>query len=179
MKGDYNIRSRMASVYIAEENNIKTIVMNDQEIEVKQYLPINDKLDLIATVINLAADDNNFMNPVKTEVFMKLEIAFRYTNISFTDKQKEDLVKLYDLMDSNDLFDVIINEIPENEYNTIVDGVMDCSESIYAYQNSIMGVLERVSTDYDSTNLNLDVLKDKFQDLGDVSLLQEVVTKLG
>ena len=110
---------------------------------------------------------------------MKLEIIFRYTNISFTDKQKEDLVKLYDLMDSNDLFDIIINEIPENEYNTIVDGVMDCSEAIYAYQNSIMGVLERVSTDYDNMNLNLDALKEKFQDLGDVSLLQEVITKLG
>ena len=82
-------------------------------------------------------------------------------------------------MDSNELFDVVINEIPEHEYNTIADGVMDCAEAIYAYQNSVMGVLERVSTDYDSTNLNLDALKDKFQDLGDVSLLQEVVTKLG
>ena len=173
------MKPTFAKLGLKMNNGVNTIVFNDQEIEVKQYLPINEKLDLIAAVINQAADDNNFMNPVKTEVFMKLEIAFRYTNISFTDKQKEDLVKLYDLMDSNDLFDAIINEIPENEYNTIVDGVMDCSEAIYTYQNSIMGVLERVSTDYESTNLNLDVLKEKFQDLGDVSLLQEVVTKLG
>ena len=173
------MKPTFAKLSLKMNNSVNTIVFNDQEIEVKQYLPINEKLDLIAAVINQAADDNNFMNPVKAEVFMKLEIVFRYTNISFTDKQKEDLVKLYDLMDSNDLFDIIINEIPENEYNTIVDAVMDCSEAIYAYQNSIMGVLERVSTDYDNMNLNLDALKEKFQDLGDVSLLQEVVTKLG
>ena len=173
------MKPTFAKLSLKVNNSVNTIVFNDQEIEVKQYLPVNDKLDLIAAVINQAADDNSFMNPVKTEVFMKLEVVFRYTNISFTDKQKEDLVKLYDLMDGNGLFDIVIEAIPENEYNTIVDGVMDCSEAIYAYQNSIMGVLERVSTDYDSTNLNLDVLKEKFQDLGDVSLLQDVVTKLG
>ena len=173
------MKPTFAKLGLKMNNSINTIVFNDQEIEVKQYLSINEKLDLIAAVINQAADDNNFMNPVKTEVFMKLEIVFRYTNISFTDKQREDLVKLYDLMDSNGLFDAVINEIPENEYNTIADGVMNCSEAIYVYQNSIMGVLERVSTDYNNMNLDLDVLKEKFKDLGDVSLLQEVVTKLG
>lgn len=173
------MKPTFAKLGLKMNNSINTIVFNDQEIEVKQYLPINEKLDLIAAVINQAADDNNFMNPVKTEVFMKLEIVFRYTNISFTDKQKEDLVKLYDLMDSNKLFDAIIDEIPENEYNSIVDGVMDCSEAIYTYQNSVMGVLERISTDYDNMDLNLNTLKEKLEDLGDVSLLQEVVTKLG
>lgn len=173
------MKPTFAKLGLKMNNSVNTIIFNDQEIEVRQYLPINEKLDLIAAVINQAADDNNFMNPVKTEVFMKLEIAFRYTNISFTDKQKEDLVKLYDLMDSNELFDAIIDEIPENEYNSIVDGVMDCSEAIYAYQNSVMGILERISTDYDNMDLNLNTLKEKLDDLGDVSLLQEVVTKLG
>lgn len=173
------MKPTFAKLGLKMNNSINTVMFNDQEIEVKQYLPINDKLDLIAAVINQASDDNNFMNPVKTEVFMRLEIIFRYTNISFTEKQKEDLVKLYDLIDSNNLFNIIINAIPEEEYNIIVDGVMDCSEAIYTYQNSIMGVLERVSSDYEATDLNLDALKDKLNDLGDISLLQDVVNKLG
>ena len=143
---------------LSKNQKVKTIEFNEQNIEVKQYLPINDKLDLIATVINLAADDNNFMNPVKMLVFMKLEIIFRYTNISFTEKQKEDLVKLYDLMEINSIFDKIIALIPENEYNQIYNGVMECSTAIYAYQNSIMGVLERVNSNYINTNLDLDIL---------------------
>lgn len=173
------MKPTFAKLGLKMNNSVNTVMFNDQEIEVKQYLPINDKLDLIAAVINQAADDNNFRNPVKIEVFTKLEIVFRYTNISFTDKQKEDLVKLYDLMDGNKFFDTIINEIPEDEYNSVIDGVMDCSEAIYAYQNSVMGVLERVAVDYENTDLDLDSLKEKIQNLGDVSLLQDVITKLG
>ena len=55
-------------------NQIKTIQFNEQEIEVKQYLPINEKLEMISNVINLSADDNNFANPVKVRVFTTLEI---------------------------------------------------------------------------------------------------------
>ena len=50
-------------------NQIKTVLFNEQEIEVKQYLPINNKLELISNVINASHDDNNFANPVKVSVF--------------------------------------------------------------------------------------------------------------
>ena len=70
-------------------NLIKTVIINEQEIEIKQYLPVNEKLRLIGDVIAQAADENNFSNPIKLEVFTKLEIVFTYTNLSFTEKQKE------------------------------------------------------------------------------------------
>ena len=75
--------------------DITTISIGEQEVEVKQYLPVNEKLMLIGRVINNSADENNFANPIKLDVFTALEIVFTYTNISFTEKQKEDLVKLY------------------------------------------------------------------------------------
>ena len=43
----------------------KTIVWNDQEIEIKQYLPINEKLVLISNVLNFCADDKKFYNEGK------------------------------------------------------------------------------------------------------------------
>ena len=52
MKGDYNMKPTFAKLGLKMNNNIKTILINDQEIEVKQYLPINEKLDLIGSVIN-------------------------------------------------------------------------------------------------------------------------------
>jgi hypothetical protein len=82
---------------------IKTIDFNEQLIEVKQYLPISEKLELMSTVINNSADDNNFANPVKTRVFTMLEIMYAYTNINFTEKQKEDPAKLYDILLSSGL----------------------------------------------------------------------------
>ena len=88
-------------------NEVKTININDQEIQVKQYLPVNEKLMLMSDVINLASDENNFANPVKIKLFTKLEVIFYYTNLTFTDKQKEDLVKLYDILESNGIFEQI------------------------------------------------------------------------
>ena len=78
--------------------NIETFEFNEQTIEVKQYLPVNDKLTLISEVINNSADENNFANPVKVEVYAAIAIIEAYTNITFTDKQKEDITKLYEFI---------------------------------------------------------------------------------
>ena len=78
--------------------DINNVEYNGQNIEIKQYLPVNKKLELISNVINLSADDNNFANPLKVDIFTTLEIIFNYADITFTEKQKEDPVKLYDLV---------------------------------------------------------------------------------
>jgi len=88
---------------LKKKEKVKNIKINDIDIEVKQYLPVNDKLDLIARVISGAHDQNNFPNPIKIEVIGAIEIIMAYTNITFTDKQKEDISKLYDILDSNDV----------------------------------------------------------------------------
>lgn len=173
------MKPTFAKLGLKVNNSVKVITIGDQEIEVKQYLPINEKLDLISNVFNASADENNFANPVKIEVFTKLEILFKYTNLSFTEKQKEDLVKLYDLLESNGIFTEVINAMPENEYNDILKSTKECIIEIYAYYNSIMGLMEKLNFEYKSTDFNIETLKEKLDSLGDVSLLQDVVTKLG
>ena len=157
----------------------KTVKIGEQEIEVKQYLPINDKLILISNVLNNAADDNNFSNPIKLDVFTSLEIIFTYTNLSFTDKQKEDLVKLYDILESNDIFNQIIAVIPKEEYDCIIDGVQKCSDAVYAYRNSVMGILEIVSQDYSNLDLDAQKIQKEIADPENMELLKNVLTKLG
>jgi hypothetical protein len=69
------------------KESVKTFVWNEQTIEVKQYLPVNDKLSLIANVITFAHDgNNNFSNPIQLKVYTELEILYFYTNINFTEK---------------------------------------------------------------------------------------------
>ena len=74
---------------LKRKNEVKTITINNNQIEIKQYLPVNEKLDLIARVINGAHDQNNFPNPIKIEVIGTLEIIMAYTNISFTESKKK------------------------------------------------------------------------------------------
>ena len=74
-------------------NEIQYIEFNEQTIEVKQYLPVEEKLELITKVLELSHDSNNFSNPVKVSVYTTLEIIEKYTNVNFTEKQKENPTK--------------------------------------------------------------------------------------
>ena len=158
---------------------IRCIECNEQIIEVKQYLPINDKLELISNVINASHDDNNFANPVKVSVFTALEIAYSYTNINFTDKQKEDPTKLYDMLTSSGLMSLIFDTIPENELGAVFNGVKDSVEAIYTYRNSVLGILESISADYSQLNFDAEEIQKKLGDPNNMTFLKEVLTKLG
>lgn len=162
---------------VDKENEI--INWNDQEIEIKQYLPVNEKLELISRIINNSAEDMKFYNVGKIEIFTTLEIIFAYTNINFTDKQKEDVCKLYDLFMSSDLMDEIFAHIPESELDWISDTVKDTIESIYSYQNSVMGILDSINQDYSNLNLDATEIQKKIADPENLELLKGIMTRLG
>ncbi len=168
-----------AKMALKINTEVKTVKIGEQEIEVKQYLPVNDKLILISHVLNNSIDDANFSNPIKLDVFTNLEIIFTYTNLSFTDKQKEDLVKLYDILESNDIFNQVIAVIPSEEYNSIIDGVQKCSDAVYTYRNSILGLLDIITQDYDGLDLDAQKLQKEMNDPENLALLRQVLTKLG
>ena len=164
---------------LKKKEEIKNITINDQVIEVKQYLPISDKINIITNVIENSADDNNFANPVKVEVFANLEIMYAYTNISFTDKQKEDPTKLYDLLEENGIIAEVIAAIPENEYALLLGWIDETIEAFYTYRNSVMGIMEQISEDYSNLSLDATEIQQKLADPQNLELLKSVMTKLG
>ena len=164
---------------LKKNQEIKTIVLNEQNIEVKQYLPMNDKLDLIGKVLTDSQDDNNFANPIKLEIFTNLYLIKFYTNITFTEKQWEDIPKLYDLLESNKVFDLIRESIPVDEINTIEEGIKKSADAVYTYRNSVMGVLDVVSANYEDLDLDAASIHDKISSAENIELLKDVLTKLG
>lgn len=164
---------------LKKNEEVGILHINEQDIEVKQYLPINEKLELISSVINSATDENNFSNPVKENVFLTLEILYRYTNINFTDKQKEDPVKLYDLVVSSGLVNKVTDLIPEEELDEVINGVAQSIKAIYTYKNSVLGILESISQDYSALNLDATEIQQKLADPDNMALLKQILTKLG
>ena len=164
---------------LKRKNEVKTITINNNQIEIKQYLPVNEKLDLIARVINGAHDQNNFPNPIKIEVIGTLEMIMAYTNISFTENQKEDIPKLYDLLEENGVIKDIISQIPEDEYNFIIDGINKTVDAVYTYNNSVLGILEAVSKDYSNLDFDATQIQKKMADPENLKLVKDVLTKLG
>ena len=164
---------------LKKNEEVGILHINEQDIEVKQYLPINEKLELISSVINSAADENNFSNPIKENVFLTLEILYHYTNINFTDKQKEDPVKLYDLVVSSGLVNKVTDLIPEEELDEVINGMAQSVKAIYTYKNSALGILESISQDYSALNLDATEIQQKLADPDNMALLKQVLTKLG
>lgn len=157
----------------------KVFLFNDQEIEVKQYLPVNDKMDLISTVLNATLEDEKFYNVGKIDVYFALELVYRYTNITFTDKQKENITKLYDTIVSSGFYNEFLKYVPVEEVEYIKKTMMDTVQSIYAYNNSALGFLDTLHEDYSDLDMDATALNEKMQNPENLELLKQIVTKLG
>lgn len=147
--------------------------------EVKYYLPIKEKLELVSRIINQAADDNGFYNPMKVKFYMVLETVYAYTNLSFTEKMKEDPFKLYDILISTGIFEDIINVIREKDWAEIQENVWATINNIYQYNNSALGILENISGDYNGLSLEASEIQKKLVDGNGVEFLKEVMAQLG
>jgi hypothetical protein len=128
------------------DTSVKTLTVNDLEIEVKQYLPIEDKYDLV-TITLQEAEDNGIYDPVKTELYFNLNIVYMYTNISFTEKQKYNESKLYDILESNEIINQVINLIPVYEYEKLYSFLQDAIVYKMEYNNTTAAVLNKFIND--------------------------------
>ena len=87
----------------------KEIDFNGNQFEVLQYLPIEDKYDLVMITLQKCYEEGIY-NPIKKDMYFHLYLVYMYTDISFTDRQTEDEEKLYNTLESNG----IINEVIKN-----------------------------------------------------------------
>ena len=147
--------------------------------EVKHYLPFEQKLELVSTIINKSIDDNGFYNPMRVKLYMTLEVVYAYTNLSFTDKMKEDPFKLYDILVSTDIFTDIVNVIREKDWSEIQENVWSTIKNIYDYKNSVVGILDTMKMDYNNLNLDAMNIQEALADPENMELLRSVLAKLG
>ena len=165
---------------LTKNSDVSILEWGDQKIEVKDYLPMNEKLELVSTIVNNSIDDNGYYNPMRVHINIIIEVILAYTNISITEKQKEDILKLYDLFVSSGLSGKIIGEtINPYEYQQIQKWIHETINSIYNYKNSVMGILDTISTDYSNLDLDAENIYNKLADKDNLGLVRDVLTKLG
>ena len=165
---------------LKKNEDLEIVEWNEQKIEVKQYLPIEDKLDLVTKIINDSIDTNNFYNPAKIYIFTILNTILYYTNINLTDKQKEDVAKTYDLLVSSGLSVKIFEQINPYEYNQIKSWVLETVQSIYSYAQSVLGILETVNNDYKDADFNAEQIQNKLtNNPEELKLLKDILDRLG
>ena len=119
---------------------------NGNKIEVLDYLPIEDKYDLIMITLQKAFE-NGYYNPIKIDEFFHLHLIYMYTNINFTEKQREDENKLYDNLKSNGLIDAFLTQFNEEEYNELYIWMDEVKREISDYKRSVSGLVQNLIAD--------------------------------
>lgn len=175
----------MAKLSFTKLNKIKSlpvveISIDDQKVLVEQYLPLEDKVNLITSVIEQSGNgEEGFFNIVKLEAYYIIEMIRAYTNINFTEKQLEDTTKLYDAIRLNEVWTAVADAIPGVEREYIWNNILALAREITTYNNSVLGVLKAVSNDRDGLNFDVEEIMKNLNDPEALKLLKGMVDMTG
>ena len=140
------------------------------EVNVKKYLPISDKIDLIQIALQKAEEDGIY-NEMKLDMYFHLNIIYLYTDIEFTDEDKEDEMALYDILESNDIIDEILGALEDDEYNVLKEYLIEMKNESLQYKNTAAAVLTRIIQDLPKNAAAAKEIVDSF----DPNKYQEVI----
>lgn len=120
---------------------IKTFSINpEQGVQVLQYLPIEDKNDIIYIALQ-NAEENGIYNLLKLRMFFDLYITYLYTDLEFTDEEKDNPAALYDVLNSNGIISAIFNNMNPNEVKYLNEILEETLRMRLEYKSTIASVI--------------------------------------
>lgn len=135
-----------ANMKLKVDKSVSTFDFEGNKIEVLNYLPIEDKYDLIMITLQ-KAEENGVYSPLKLDIYFHLHLVYMYTNLSFTDKQKEDELKLYDCLKSSGFIYQFMNTLNDDEYSYLFEMMQDTVSDYMNYRNTAGAVLQSLIQD--------------------------------
>jgi len=76
---------------------------------------------LISELLSYTIDSTGAYNPMRLEIWFKVLLIRYYTNINITDKQLENISKVFDALELNHVYDSVIKAIPTREHELLWD----------------------------------------------------------
>lgn len=128
-------------------NDMYSIEVQGKKINIKKYLPINDKKDLIEITLQKAEEPNGTYNEILIDMYFNLYLVYLYTDIIFTDEDREDEMKLYDQLESSGLLERIIDKIPDDEYDTLMGYLETMRKEDSYYKHSAAAMVQKLIID--------------------------------
>lgn len=126
------------------KNDIKIVEIAGQKVAVKQYLPSEDK-NAILEIAMQQADQGTILNTYSLDCIFHTYLVIKYTDIKFTNEEKDDILALYDILETNGVIDVVVSAMPEEEYNMLIKKMEEMTENYLTYRNSARALVEQFS----------------------------------
>lgn len=147
-------------------------------ISVRQYLPVEEKTELIQYVIGAALDDRTgCFSPLRLEIYFSLGVCSKYTDIEI--EQLADTGTTYDLLDSSGLMSRIMGNIPKEELNFMRELVMETANDIARYNNSAVGIIQSMNNSAGDLDNQLSEILKNIHDDDAVKLLEHFKDMVG
>ena len=162
-------------------NDTETILINNNEVKVKQYLPQSDKVDLLVYVFDNSIDSNNFtFSPIRVETYFSIAVVKYYTDITFTKTQLEDnILKTYDLLESNGVIAQVFEAIPQEEMSFLRDCLQSTMKDVTTYNNSFAGMIDIITRNTQDGDKKLSELIEKVKNKEGIEVLSEIKNIVG
>jgi hypothetical protein len=130
-----------------ERNTDKDIMeWNDNKIEILKYLPIQDKYDIVMITLQKSAEDG-YYNPIKLDMYFHLNLIYMYTNLVFTQEERENEDIVYDELKSSGFLDEFLMKINGVEYKEMMENIEDIAKASINYNISTASVLNKFIND--------------------------------
>lgn len=135
-----------ANMKLKTNTAVNTFEFCGQKIEVLKYLPATDKYDLLMITLQKSLEGNIY-NEFKLNLYFELNLVYMYTNISFTEKQREDEFKLYDTLRSNGFFELFYEALDDKEYEELFDQIAELKVTMEKSKGSVAGIISNIIED--------------------------------
>ena len=134
---------------------------NGKEVKIVDYLSIDDKYDIVMITLQKSLEEGIY-NPIKLDIYFHLNLVYAYSNIIFSDEDREDEEKLYDeLLISGFMID-FLKHIDVKEYAEMQDYIEKISTLKMQYSNTAASVIKKLVDDLPANAEAMQSIVDNF-----------------
>jgi len=146
---------------LTNKNVIKTFKWGDKDVEIVDYLPVEDKYDIVMITLQKSFE-NGYYNPIKLDMFFHLNLVYAYTNIVFSDEDREDEAELFDKLVGSGFMEEFLKNFDDKVYEEMAQDIDTIAQADVEYRKSFSSIVAKFIEDLPANAEKMKEIVDSF-----------------
>lgn len=131
---------------LKKNTEVDSFDWNGKTIEIKKFLSVSDEYDIVMITLQKAFE-NGIYNPIKIDMYFHLNLIYIFTNIIFTEEQKQDEEKLFDEITSSGFLNKFLESFNKDIYKELSNYIDTVAGVTMRYNTSAAGIAQKLIDD--------------------------------